>query len=105
MEILEALNFTGLIIGVVTFLIIGIFHPLVVKCEYYFGVSCWWWFLVLGILGVAGSLFVDNVLISTSLGVLAFSSFWTIKEVFEQKQRAIKGWTKKNPKRGKEYYS
>jgi len=37
----------GLAVGLATFLIIGLFHPVVIKCEYYFGVRCWWWFLVL----------------------------------------------------------
>ena len=30
------MNFNGIIIAAVTFLIIGIFHPLVVKSEYHF---------------------------------------------------------------------
>lgn len=45
------INFDGLLIGIVTFLIIGLFHPVVVKAEYYWGTKCWWIFLVLGILG------------------------------------------------------
>ena len=46
-------NFFGLIIGVATFLIIGLFHPLVIKAEYYLGVGSWWLFLVGGIVGCA----------------------------------------------------
>ena len=42
---------------------------------------------------------VDNILVSSLLGVFAFSSFWTIKEVFEQEERVQKGWFPKNPKR------
>ena len=49
--------------------------------------------------GVAASLSVDNVILSSLLGVFAFSSFWTIKEVFEQEDRVKKGWFPKNPKR------
>lgn len=56
-------------------------------------------FLVLGISGIAASLSVDNILVSSLLGVFAFSSFWTIKEVFEQEERVKKGWFPKNPKR------
>lgn len=56
-------------------------------------------FLVLGIGGIAASLSVDNILVSSLLGVFAFSSFWTIKEVFEQEERVKKGWFPKNPKR------
>ena len=99
MEGLTQLHFSGLIIGICTFLIIGFFHPVVVKCEYHFGTRCWWVFLLLGIGGVAGSLCVADVLASTLLGVFAFSSFWTIKEIFEQEERVKKGWFPKNPKR------
>lgn len=75
------------------------FHPVVVKAEYYWGTKCWWIFLVLGIAGVVASLSIDNVILSSLLGVFAFSSFWTIKEVFEQEERVQKGWFPKNPKR------
>ena len=66
----------GIIIGISTFLIIGLFHPVVIKAEYYWGTRCWWVFLVLGILGIIGSLLIDNILVSSLLGVFAFSSFW-----------------------------
>lgn len=93
------MNIDGLLIGAATFIIIGLFHPIVIKAEYYFGVKCWWVFLVAGILGVAGSLYVSNSLLSTLIGVFAFSSFWSIKEIFEQRERVRKGWFPKNPKR------
>lgn len=89
----------GLTIGIATFLIIGLFHPICIKCEYYFGVKCWWWFLVLGIAGVAASIFVADVLWSSLLGVFAFSSFWTIGEIFEQRKRVERGWFPRNPRR------
>ena len=56
------LHFTGIIIGVATFLIIGLFHPIVIKCEYYFGVKPWWLFLVMGIGTGVASLLVEHVL-------------------------------------------
>lgn len=89
----------GLVIGICTFLIIGMFHPIVVKAEYYWGTRCWWLFLFLGIAGVISSLCIENVVISSLLGVFAFSSFWSIKEIFEQEKRVQKGWFPKNPKR------
>ncbi|MEG0033163.1 MAG: DUF4491 family protein [Mucinivorans sp.] len=92
-------SFAGLAIGLSTFLIIGLFHPVVVKAEYYWGVGCWWIFLLLGLLGVALSIVVDSVFFSSLLGVFAFSSFWTIKEIFEQRDRVKKGWFPRNPKR------
>ena len=93
----------GIIIGISTFLIIGLFHPVVIKAEYYWGTRCWWVFLLLGILGIIGSLIIDNILLSSLLGVFAFSSFWTIKEVFDQRKRVLKGCFPMNPKRKHEY--
>lgn len=103
MEFIENYNLIGLVIGVCTFLIIGLFHPVVVKSEYYFGTHCWWVFLLLGIAGVTGALLVHQVLWSSLLGVFAFSSFWTILEVFEQRGRVKKGWFPMNPKRKTDY--
>lgn len=93
------MSFTGIITGFVTFLIIGLFHPLVIKGEYYFGVRCWWAFLVAGIVTGVLSLIVSNLYCSIILGVVSFSSFWSILEVFEQRERVRKGWFPKNPKR------
>ncbi|MDE7032905.1 MAG: DUF4491 family protein [Muribaculaceae bacterium] len=98
-EFLTAHGLMGLAIGLSTFLIIGVFHPIVIKCEYYFGVKCWWWFLLLGIASCVASVCVADVAVSTLLGVVAFSSFWTIKEIFEQRDRVRKGWFPANPKR------
>lgn len=97
--------FEGIVIGICTFLIIGLFHPIVVKAEYYWGTRCWWWFLLLGIAGIIGSVLIGDILISTLLGVFSFSSFWTIKEIFEQRERVLKGWFPMNPKRKHEYES
>lgn len=92
------MNYEGLIIGVCTFLIIGFFHPIVIKTEYHFGTKVWWVFLLLGLAGVAGSLMIQSTLLSTLLGVIAFSSFWSIKELFEQRERVRKGWFPKKQK-------
>ena len=99
MEFLIEYRLLGLFIGVCTFLIIGLFHPVVVKAEYYWGTRCWWVFLLLGLGGMAVSLLTDNVLLAALAGVFAFSSLWTIKELFEQRERVAKGWFPKNPKR------
>jgi len=92
-------HFNGLIIGLASFLIIGIFHPLVIKGEYYFGRRCIRWFAAAGVILCAASLMVSNLLTSALLGVTAFSCFWSIKEVKEQEQRVARGWFPRNPKR------
>lgn len=91
------MNLTGIIVGLATFLIIGIFHPIVIKAEYYWGVKCWWLFLLAGNLFGALSLLTDNLILSTILGVTAFSSFWSILELFQQDKRVKKGWFPKGP--------
>ena len=90
-------NLAGIVIGAATFLIIGLFHPLVIKGEFYIGVRIWWIFLVMGIAAVAGSLLVDNILWSTLLAVLGASSLWSIGEMFEQRKRVEKGWFPEGP--------
>ena len=92
-------NYSGILIGVVTFLIIGLFHPLVVKAEYHIGTRSWWLFLLFGLVSAVASLLVGNLVVSIILGVLAFSSFWSIGEVFQQKKRVEKGWFPANPKK------
>ncbi len=98
---LGSLNIDGLVIGLVTFLIIGVFHPLVIKGEYYFGEKIKYAFLVSGIITLIASLMVKGVIPSVLLGVTAFSCFWSIHEVAEQVRRVEKGWFPANPKRNK----
>lgn len=91
------MNFTGIIIGLATFITIGIFHPIVIKAEYYLGSKCWWMFLLSGIIFCALSVTIDNLIVSTILGVTAFSCFWSILELKQQKERVRKGWFPKGP--------
>ena len=103
MEFIYDNSLAGLLIGICTFLVIGAFHPIVIKSEYYFGTKCWWVFLLAGLLGVVLSIMIKDILLSTVIGVVAFSCFWSILELFEQRQRVLKGWFPMNPKRAKDY--
>ena len=103
MDWLTNYHLGGVVIGISTFLIIGLFHPIVIKAEYYWGTRCWWIFLLLGILTLAGSVWVGDLLISSLLGAFSFSSFWTLKEAFDKRTRVLKGWFPMNPKRKHEY--
>jgi hypothetical protein len=82
----------GMIIGAITFLVIGIFHPLVINGKYHFGTKLWPVFLCTGIVLCAVLLFVKNTVLSAALGVTAFSCFWSILELFKQKKRVERGW-------------
>ena len=91
--------FTGLTIAISTFVIIGVFHPIVIKTEYYTGTKFWWIFLLCGIICIALSLLVEQVIIASVTGVLGASFLWSIGELVEQKKRVEKGWFPKHPKR------
>ena len=91
------MNFTGIIVGVATFIIIGIFHPIVIKAEYYWGTKCRRLILVAGIMFGALSIIVENMALSTILGVTAFSSLWSYLELIHQKERVRKGWFPEGP--------
>ncbi len=95
--------FEGIIIAFATFMIIGIFHPIVIKSEYYWGVKCWPVFGLAGIVLLTASLFVDNTLAASVLGVAGCSSLWSILEIFEQRNRVKKGWFPMNPKHKDRY--
>ena len=97
------MNFTGLIIAVTTFLVIGLFHPIVIKSEYHFGTRCWWVFALAGIIFIAVSLSVRNDILSPVLGVVGCSCLWSILELFQQRERVRKGWFPMNPKRKGDY--
>jgi len=93
------MNWSGITVGLATFLIIGVFHPIVIKAEYHFGKRCWWAFALAGVAFAVLSLFISNMVLATVTGVTAFSYFWSIHELFEQENRVKKGWFPANPKR------
>lgn len=95
------MNFMGILIGVVSFLSIGLFHPIVIKAEYRFSKSIWPVFCAAGILLLIASAFVSQIFLSCTLAVVGMSCMWSIFELFEQEKRVEKGWFPKNPNRKK----
>ena len=93
------LNGSGILIGLTTFIVIGVLHPVVIKCEYYFSDRVWPVFLAGGLAFCAASLFVERPLLSSVLGVVGFSLLWSIRELKQQTRRVEKGWFPRNPKR------
>ena len=89
--------FTGIIIAVMTFLAIGIWHPIVIKTEYYRGTRAWILYLLIGISCCGAALFIANIFISSFLGVFGASALWGIGELFHQRKRVEKGWFPEGP--------
>ncbi|MDR1842072.1 MAG: DUF4491 family protein [Holophagales bacterium] len=92
------MNYTGIVIGLASFIIIGVFHPIVIKSEYHFGKKIWPVFLALGVVLCAASVFIGNAIFSSLFAVTGFALFWSIRELFEQEARVKKGWFPANPK-------
>ncbi|MBU3146702.1 DUF4491 family protein [Clostridium sp. CF012] len=95
------MNFQGITIGIIAFAIIGIFHPIVIKAEYYLGKKVWPFFLVAGVLLIGLSLFINSSMLSAIAGVVGFSSLWSIHEIIEQEERVKKGWFPNNPNKNR----
>lgn len=93
------MNVAGIIIGVACFVIIGVFHPVVILCEYYFSARVWPLFLILGVLFCALSLMISDDVLSGIVGVVGFCLLWSIHELRKQEERVAKGWFPRNPKR------
>ncbi|MBQ7420563.1 MAG: DUF4491 family protein [Alloprevotella sp.] len=93
------MNLQGALLGLCTFLIIGLCHPIVIKAEYYFGTRPWWAFLLVGVAGTVAALLIRDFFWSSLCAITGFSFLWGIKELFDQEKRVQRGWFPKNPKR------
>ena len=96
---LQNLNYHGLLLGVIAFINIGVFHPVVKYAEYYFSKRIWWVFFTAGVSCSVASLFIASTIGSLILGTTGFSLFWSTHEIFRQHKRVLHGQAKRNPRR------
>ena len=73
----------GIIIGGISFALIGLFHPIVIWSEYHFSSRCWPAFLLAGL----------------ALLVAGMSCLWSILELKEQEKRVARGWFPKKERK------
>ena len=92
------MRLSGIILGLAAFFCIGIFHPIVIRCEYRFSYRIWPAFLITGLIFLILSTFMEDIIVSAILGVVGFSCLWSILELFEQHKRVERGWFPANPK-------
>lgn len=91
-----------MLLGVAALLTIGIFHPIVIKAEYYFSKSIWPVFLLAGIALFIISALSESLVCSALYAIVGAGSLWSIHELFQQEKRVKKGWFPKNPKKIRE---
>jgi hypothetical protein len=89
----------GLFAGLSALIIIGLFHPVVIKGEYHFGKCIWPFFLITGLGLITAACIISHVYLSIFLGITGFSCIWTIKELFDQEKRVERGWFPRKPAR------
>ncbi len=85
-------QYEGVLIGACSFLIIGLFHPLVIQAEYHLSKRVWPLFVLAGGLLILASLFARGHALSALLGIAGFSCLWSVRELYEQEERVRKGW-------------
>jgi hypothetical protein len=93
------MNFEGLIIGFAAFLLTGLFHPIIIKCDYYFTDKPWPLFLIAGVAATAASCFLQQTVVSAILAIFGWTCFWSIIELRKQRKRVKMGWFPENPVR------
>jgi hypothetical protein len=81
------MNWNGIIVGAYTFALIGVLHRAVVATERKFGSKPWTLYMLAGLVCIAMSLFSAAV-VDAMLAVTGFSLLWSVRELFEQKERA-----------------
>ncbi len=86
------MNSFGIILGFITFLIIGLGFVWVIRGERYFGYLWWPYVMGLGTLVLFSSLFIRSDWGSAILGAFGASLIWGSTELKEQAIRAELGW-------------
>ncbi len=81
------MQYAEIIVGIYTFIMIGVLHFAVVKIERVIGSHIWPWFVVLGLVFGVASLMVPDVLSSSLLGVSGFLFAWSGPELKKQRER------------------
>lgn len=93
------MSFSGLLIGLFSFIVVGILHPIAVKCKNHYSYRVWPVFLATGLLFLVVSLLTEHVTASAIFGVTGVACLWSIGELREQTELIQKDWFPANPDR------
>ncbi len=86
---MENFNLSGFLTGLFSFLVTGLFHPVVIKLEYHFSYKVRWVLFIPGFLLIILSLFLQKDMLSVFSGVSGFAMIWSSHEMKEQHKRVI----------------
>ena len=88
------LQWAGMVLAITTFATIGAGHMLVRRLYPLLGTRLGIPFMVLGILIMIISVFVETDLISAAIGIVSITTFWDGLEFFRQEIRVQRGAVK-----------
>jgi uncharacterized protein DUF4491 len=93
------MNFTGLILGLCTFIAIGLGFLWVVKLEYYVGAHIARVTGAVGLVVALASLFIPDFMPAAIVGIVGGTIFWGATELPDQEMRVRNGVFRANPKK------
>jgi len=93
------MNPFGLIVGFLTLIIIGLGFVWVIYGERYFSYLWWPYVMMVGILLIGFSLFIEKDLLSAIIGITGASFVWGATEIKAQAVRSELGWFKYHKKK------
>ena len=84
------LNYEGVVLAAASLLIIAVYHPLVIKAEYWFGTRVWPLFAAAALICLSASACLRGV-VSPILAFLGATNLWSVVELKAQAKRVKKG--------------
>ncbi len=93
------MNYSGLLLGLATLLLIGLGFVWVIRAERHFGYLWWPYVMGAGILLIGLSLGMPDNWASALVGILGASIVWGSTELKEQALRAENGWYPHQPQK------
>ncbi len=93
------MNWTGIIFGLFSALVVGLGFVWVIRFEYLVGAYRWKWVLATGLALCVGSLFMPNFELAALLGIVGGSIAWGAVELPHQEERVDHGLFKAHPQR------
>ena len=93
------MEWTGLVLSIVTVATIGFGHVMVRKVNYLYGTKPVPFVGLLGIGILTASVFAESTVVSGALGIAGITTLWDAIELVRQEKRVLKGHAPKNPNR------
>jgi RsiW-degrading membrane proteinase PrsW (M82 family) len=93
------MNLTGILMGLLAAVAVGLGFVWVIKLEYYVGAHTAWAVAAVGVALTLASLFVPDFFLSAIMGIFGGTIIWGASELPKQEERVARGLFPVNPRR------